>query len=162
MFKKWHCYVGFDIYSGSGVIQHRATVSKGLMSGKERNHNVKILGTAVRGRLRKLLTAGLAPQVLHHAQVVGSTDTELEQTRRLMGQMLGILQRQSTTAGLLSMPSWVDPISRVTIPLVKNWLHLIWAHQISYSTLNNLFRHQQGLLNHGGGGGRGKFPFAAL
>ena len=73
----------------------------------------------VRGRIRQILTAGVLPQVLHNAQVVGATETELEKTTVLMGQMLGVKKRNSTHAALLSMPGWSHPIYKVTIPLVK-------------------------------------------
>ena len=115
----------------------------------------------VRGRIRKILTAGVLPQVLHNAQVVGSTETELENTTVLMGQMLGVKKRNSTHAALLSMPGWSHPIYKVTIPLVKNWLQLIWKHEVQYSDLNRImdYYHSLGGLNNWR---RGKLPWAAL
>ena len=44
----------------------------------------------VRGRIRTILTAGILPQALHNAQVVGATDTELDKMVVLLGQMLGV------------------------------------------------------------------------
>ena len=73
----------------------------------------------MKGRIRKILAAGILPQCLHNAQVVGATETELEKTVAMLGQMLGVKQRMSTHAALLCMPGWTHPIFRVTIPLVK-------------------------------------------
>ena len=90
VFRKWHCYVGFDIFSGPVTRAARKTPAKRSQTSKARLTKVKRLGKVVRGRIRKILTAGILPQALHNAQVVGATDTELDKMVVLLGQMLGV------------------------------------------------------------------------
>ena len=49
----------------------------------------------------------------------GVTDTELDRGRRMVGEMVNVKKRHSTTASLFTMPGYVDPIFKGTIPLVK-------------------------------------------
>ena len=93
--------------------------------------------------------------------MVGATETELEKTVTMLGQMLGVKKRMSTHAALLCMPGWTHPIFKVTSPRVKNWLHMIWSHTVQYSDLNKMMDYYASL------GGvkhwrRGKLPWAAL
>ena len=114
---------------------------------------MNILQRVVKGRVRKLFTAGIAPQALHNAQVVGATDTELTQTRRVMGEMFNVKTRDSTTAALLTTPGQVDPLYRATIPLVKTWLQNMWGLELPLSRLNTRFARYRGLPKGLGAGG---------
>ena len=162
MFKKWHLYPGFDVYSGNVWHATRKVSAKRIASAGARTRKVNILQRAVKGRVRKLLTAGIAPQALHNAQVVGATDTEVEKIRRIKGEMLNIPKRDSTTAALLTMPGQVDPLYRATIPLVKNWLQILWGLEIPLSRINKIFAKYRSLPKGIGGWRRGKLPWAAL
>ena len=101
VYKKWHCYVGFDIFSGSVSRAPRKTPANRLAKSSARKEKVKGLAKVVKGRIRKILSAGIRPQCLHNAQVVGATETELEKTVTMPGQMLGVKQRMSTHTALL-------------------------------------------------------------
>ena len=68
--------------------------------------------------------------MFHNAQVVGVTDTELEQGRRMVGSMANVRKTNSTTAALFTMPGYVDPIFKATIPLVKQWLQIWWGSEL--------------------------------
>ena len=67
----------------------------------------------------------------------------------------------STHSALLCMPGWTHPIFKVTIPLVKNWLQIIWTHTVKFSDLNVMMDHykSKGGVTHWR---RGKLPWAAL
>ena len=75
--------------------------------------------------------------------------------------MLGVKARKSTTAALMTMPSWVDPIYRVTIPLAKMWLSLLWKGRVSFKDLRTIWAAYE--ERYGVPGWRyGKLPVAAL
>ena len=76
--------------------------------------------------------------------------------------MLNIPKRDSTTAALLTMPGQVDPLYRATIPLVKNWLQILWGLEIPLSRINKIFAKYRSLPKGIGGWRRGKLPWAAL
>ena len=84
-----HCYVGFDIFSGPVARAPRVKSKKRLGTGRARVHKVRTLGKVLRGRIRKLLATGVAPQFLHNAQVSGANETELKEARSLMGKCSG-------------------------------------------------------------------------
>ena len=113
---------------------------------------MKILQKAVRGRIRKVIGGGVIPQAFHNAQVVGVTDTELDRGRRMVGEMVNVKKRHSTTASLFTMPGYVDPIFKGTIPLVKNWLQILWGSELPIKQVYQVWRHYQSQPKGIGGG----------
>ena len=79
-----------------------------------------------------------------------------------MGDMSGVKKQDPTTVALLCMPSHVDPIFRTTIPVVKQWLQILWGHELPMSKINTIWASYKGLKSGIGGWRRGKWPWAAL
>ena len=154
--------MGFDVFSGNVWNARRKISAKRIATAGLRRQKVKILQKAVKGRVRKILTAGIAPQALHNAQVLGATDTEITKVRRMMGDMMNVKPRDSTTAALLTTPGRVDPLYKCTIPVVKNWLQILWGLEIPLPKINKIYAKYRSLPSGVGGWRRGKWPWAAL
>ena len=54
VFKKWHCYLGFDIFSGSPFKASRKVPNKRMGVGKQRTTKVKVLQQGNKGQDQKI------------------------------------------------------------------------------------------------------------
>ena len=75
---------------------------------------------------------------------MGVTDTELEQGRRMVGSMANVRKANSTSAALFTMPGYVDPIFKATIPLAKQWLQILWGSELPLVHIFQVWRYYRG------------------